>query len=244
MGVSHLLIIAFTGLLMLVANSSAQEPTNVIPKDQKPILKTFPPLAAEQTPPGTGKFIIFTREQVGEDWGFIAGAWECIPSHPEIPVTKRAEFGHSSWNATPLLDVLVSDNSEGMYPQFVKLQVDSGDSDYAVNLYNINYRTWGVNCIWQGRRLSAFGVIDDSIFCNGKNDWFLINADTDELNKSLPFTPLGTDGGYWLVRKAGEAEGYWSYDCTNKKYIGHFGSLAQPTGGYLLARASPISNFS
>lgn len=76
MGVSHLLIIAVTGLLILVANSSAQESTNVIPKDQKPILKTFPPLAAEQTPPGTGKFIIYTREQVGEDWDFIAGAWE------------------------------------------------------------------------------------------------------------------------------------------------------------------------
>jgi hypothetical protein len=223
---------------MLVTNSSAQELTNVIPKNQKPILKTFPPSAAEQAKGGTGKFVIFSREPAGKDWDFIAEAWECIPSHPEIPVTKRVEFCHSSWNAGALLDILTCDNSSGMYPQFVKLQVDSGDSDYAVNLYNINYQTWGVDCIWQGSRLSAFGVMGESIFCNDKNNWFLINTDTGELNKNPPFIPIGTDGAFWLVRKAGETEGCWSYDTTSKQYVAHFGAVDEPTIGYSQSKLS------
>ena len=53
-----------------------------------------PPSAAAQTPSGTGKFVIFTREEVGREgeWDFIAGAWECIPSRPDVPVTKRVRL--------------------------------------------------------------------------------------------------------------------------------------------------------
>ena len=159
-----------------VAISQAQDLKNPIPSSQAPLLRVFPPAPAEQSRTGTGKFVIFTREQVGENWDFIAGAWECIPSRPEIPPTKRVEFCHSSWNADALLDALAVAGSRGMRPRFVRLQVDSSYGYYTVNLYDINYRTWEVRCLWQGRRLSAFGLIGDSIFCNSSDGWLLLDA--------------------------------------------------------------------
>jgi hypothetical protein len=157
-------LIALTGLFALAAQSSAQRLRNLIPPDQKPLLKVFPPSANEQSQPGVGKFVIFTREPAGKGWDFIAGAWECIPSRPEVPIVKRAEFCRSSWNCGPLLDTLVADDSSGLHPRFARLQVDSGERTYTVNLYDIDYRNWAVRCIWQGSRLSAFGVVGDSIF--------------------------------------------------------------------------------
>ncbi|MFK5923828.1 MAG: hypothetical protein QM496_16745, partial [Verrucomicrobiota bacterium] len=73
---------------------------NVIPENQKPLGKIFPPSADEEAKAGQGKFVIFTREHVGKDWDFIAAAWECIPSRPDLAIKKRVEFCHSSWNAT------------------------------------------------------------------------------------------------------------------------------------------------
>lgn len=212
---------------------------NVIPKDQKPVLKVFPPSTAEQSQSDAGKFIIFTREHVGKDWDFIAGAWECIPSLPKIPITKRVEFCHSSWNCVPLLGPLVADHSEGMHPRFVELQVDSDDRNYYVNLYDINYRTWDVRCIWQGSRLSAFGVMGDSIFCRSTDRWLLVNAASGHLSDDIPFTPLATDDGFWLVRKPGEVEGCWSYDRKKRRYIAHFGPVDLPAVGFSQSNLSP-----
>src|SRR5436190_18075349 len=118
---SHYHLIATAVLYIGVATLPAQGLEYVIPRNQKPILQVFPPSAAEQSKAGTGKFVVLTREHVGTNWDFIAGAWECIPSHPEIPVTKRAEFCHSSWNGGPLL-TLVMDDSSDMHPRFVRLQ--------------------------------------------------------------------------------------------------------------------------
>src|SRR6186713_2257589 len=126
-------------------SASAQGLKDTIPRNQAPLSRIFPPSAAEQTPSGIGKFVIFTREATDKpnEWDFIAGAWECIPSRPEVPVTKRVEFGHSAGNAEPLLDCLVRNDSEDLFPRFVTLHVG------AFNLYDINYRTWDVRCIWQ-----------------------------------------------------------------------------------------------
>jgi hypothetical protein len=233
-------LIAVAALSILAADASAQGRKNVIPKDQKPISRVFPPPAAEQSRPGTGKFVLFTREPVGKDWDFIAGAWECIPSLPDRPVTKRAEFCHSSWHGTPLLDALVRDDSQGMHPRFVGLQVDSHDDQaYTVNLYDINYRTWDVRCIWQGSRLSGFGVLGDSIFCRGAKGWLLLPTASGKLSGEVPFTPLDTDGGFWLVRKPGEAEGRWSYDRIKGQYIAHFGPVDPPEVGFSRSKLSP-----
>jgi len=77
--------------------ASAQGLTNTIPKNQAPLARTFPPTTAKQSPSGTGKFVIFTREEIGKqiEWDFMAGAWECIPSRPSVPVTKmKGVSGH------------------------------------------------------------------------------------------------------------------------------------------------------
>src|SRR6185312_8664030 len=160
---------------------SAQGLTNTIPRNQAPLSRTFPPSAAEQTPTGTGKFVIFTREETDKtnEWDFIAGAWECIPSRPNVPVTKRIEFCHSAREAQPLLDCLVRDDSEDLCPRFVQLQVDPA------NLYDINYRTWDVRCVWQGDRLSAFGVIKNSAFCQDSRDWFRIDVSSGNIIRDV-----------------------------------------------------------
>ena len=148
---------------MPVAKSPAQELRNEIPVDQKSILNVFAPTPAEQCQPGVGKFVVFTDESI--DKGFIAGAWECIPSRPDIPLTKRAEFGYLSWTCQPLLSVWVADDSYGMHPRFASLSVPTRDKGLFENLYDINYRNWDVRCIWQGKQLTGFGVMGDSIFC-------------------------------------------------------------------------------
>jgi hypothetical protein len=230
--ISNYWLVAAALFSIWVANIPAQGLKNVIPKDQKPVPKVFPPPAAEQSKTGTGKFIIFTREPVGKDWDFVAGAWECIPSRPEIPVKKRAEFCHSSWNCDQLLNALVLDGSFGMHPRFASLQVDAGDRGYAVNLYDIDYRTWEIRCIWQGSRLSPFGVTGDSILCRITDGWLLINADSGKLSKDISFTPMETDGGYWLVRRTGEVDGCWSYNPMTKEYVAHFRSMSEPALGF------------
>lgn len=226
------LVIAFF-IAGSISTSPAQGLKSTIPKDQKPLLKIFPPQTAEQTPAGTGKFVIFTREEIGKqnDWDFIAGAWECIPSRPDVPVTKRVEFCHSSWNAEPLLNTLVRDDSKGLFPRFVRLQVGARDRNYKVNLYDINYRTWDVRCLWQGDRLSAFGVIKNSVFCHDSRDWFRLDATLGRISKELPFIPLGVDRASWLVQKTGEKPGIWSYDPARERFVGHFGTVDEPQMG-------------
>lgn len=230
--VGRSLWIAATILASGVAVAPGQGLKNVIPANQKPIFQVFPPATAEQSKIGTGKFIIFTREQVGTNWDFIAGAWECIPSHPEVPLTKRLEFCRTSWDADQLLNTLVRDDSDGMHTRFVKLQVDQGDRDYGVNLYDINYRTWEVRCLWQGKRLFAFGVMGDSIFCDSSDGWMVLGATSGKINRTVPFTPIDTDGEYWLVRKSGETNGCWSYDRLKKQFIAHFGPVEEDSAEF------------
>jgi hypothetical protein len=203
------------------ATAQAQGLTNTIPKIQPPLLRTFPPAANQQTPSGTGKFVIFTREETDKtnEWDFIAGAWECIPSRPEVPITKRVEFGHSAGNAEPLLDCLVMDDSENIFPRFVTLHV--GD----FNLYDINYRTWDVRCVWQGDRLTAFGVMKNDVFCQSSGNWLRLDSVSGRISKEMPFIPLDVDGEFWLVRKPGEKSGCWSYDRRTEKFVGHFGEI-------------------
>src|SRR5690242_991036 len=210
---------------------SAQGLTNTIPRNQAPLSRTFPPSAAEQTPTGTGKFVIFTREATDKtnEWDFIAGAWECIPSRPQIPITKRIEFGHSAGNAESLLDCLVRDDSEGLFQRFVTLHVGG------FNLYDINYRTWDVRCIRQGNsRLFTFGVMKNFIFCRDlgdSGDWFRLDATSGNIIKDVPFVPLDVDGAFWLVRKIDENSGAWSYDAAKEEFIAHFGEVEELNGG-------------
>jgi hypothetical protein len=229
-------------LLAFVATAEAQQPINVIPVHQPPLAKTFPPHASEQTPTGTGKFVIFTREDLNKtgEWDFIAGAWECIPSRTNLPITKRIEFCHSSWEAWPLLGSLVDDeHSKGLYPRFVRLQVDAGNADYSVNLYDINYRTWESRCVWQGSRLTAFGALKKTVICRSANEWFSLDASTGGVRQEVACIPLEADGDYWITRKNGETSGNWSYNPKKEEFVGHFRDIERPRVGCTRSLVTP-----
>ncbi len=204
---------------------SAQGLINTIPLHQPPLAKVFPPAPAEQMPSGTGKFVIFTRKPTDKtnDFDAIAGAWECIPSRPNIPVTKRIEFCHSWWNPDPLLYCLVRDDSYGLFPQFVSVR--AGDRNPVGLLYDINYRTWDVRLVSQGISPGAFGVINNSVFYEDHNDWFCLDATSGNISKDVPFIPLDVDGSFWLVRKTNENSGIWSCDRKTEQFVGHFNEV-------------------
>jgi hypothetical protein len=235
-------LVAVLSVWVSVSLACAQGLTNTIPKYQAPLLRTFPPSAAEQTSSGTGKFVIFTREQTNKtnEWDFVAGAWECIPSRTNVPITKRVEFCHSSWSARPLLDTLVRDDSDGLYPRFVILQVDTGDWNRSVvNLYDINYRTWDVRCFLQRYRLNAFGLMRNFVFCRDSHDWFRLDAASGNVSNNVPFIPLDVDGAFWLVRKTNENSGAWSYDSGKQQFMGHFGDVEEIETGHIRSLLSP-----
>lgn len=239
----HYPLIAVSMLAIEAAAAPAPPAVNnSAPRSGEPVLRVFSPDPSNQTKAGVGKFVIFTREQLGTGRDYVAGAWECIPSRAETPLTKRVEFCSSSWNADALLNGSVSDESIGMHPRFVRLQVDGGDGDLAVNLYDINYRTWEVRLLRQDRRLIGFGSIGNSIFCRSSNSWLLLDAASGEIDARVPFVPVGTDGNYWLVRKPGETDGAWSYNVITRQFIAHFGPVAIPEMGYTRSVLSPDGN--
>ena len=107
----------------------------------------------------------------------------------------------------------------GLYPRFVSLRVDTA------NLYDINYRTWEVRCIWRGDRVAAFGTLKNFVFCQDSSNWFRLDVTSGKISKEVPFIPLEVDGNFWLVRKVGENSGCWSYDREKEQFVGHFGEV-------------------
>lgn len=223
-----------TAGLCVALRVKAGEVGAALPFNLNPMLRTFPPSPADQCAPGVGKFVIFTRESTDQEWVHEAGAWECIPSRPDLPLTRRVVFGRSSWNASPLLN-LAWDSSRDRHPRFIRLQVNRGPQDFAVELYDIQYRTWDVRCLWRGARLSAFGVAGDSIYCRtaqgawdrldaarAAQDWLLVNWRNGDLGRPPPVIPLAADEGFWLVRKPGETGGCWSQDPRTGRFVARF----------------------
>lgn len=252
-------LIAAWILFILATESAAQVPPQVVLKSPS-LRKVFPPAVADQTRPGDGKFVIFTLGRVDEDGLSVGGVWECIPSRPETPVTKRVEFSLALSKPEPLLDLRHADADGEMHPQFVTLVGRAEPGEYNTNLYEINYRSWDLRCIWQGRRLYAFGSMGDSIFCSTSNfhdarslaqeiteSWYdktedlrVLDVASGNLSSELPFVPRAKDGKFWLVRKPGETEGVWSYSLAQRKYIAHFGEVAIPRNmGYYQSKLSP-----
>ena len=232
-------VVCYAAVAGALSIATAQEAEIVVRQNQPPILNVLPPTAAERTAPGVGKFVIFTREETSREWDHIAGAWECIPSQPQTPLMKRVEFCHSPWCANPLLDTLVADDGDGLHPRFARLQVNKGRGEYTVNIYDINYRTWDVRCIWQGDQFHAFGVLGGSVFCRADDEWCRIDAATGEISKDVPFTPVTTEDEFWIVRKPGETQRCWSYDPRTQQFVAHFADVEKPADGFSWSKLSP-----
>ena len=174
-----------TAFLLLAAlcvrGISAQGLKYVIPRNQKAVL-TFAPTAAEQSRPvqESSSFLRANKEVKTGTSSRGLGSASRLARRPRSRSAPNFAIRHGM--ARPLLDSIVADDSHGKYPRFMRLQVDSGDRDYAVNLYDINYRTWDVRCLWQGPRLWSFGVLGDSIFCNSEDGWLLVNTASGAIN--------------------------------------------------------------
>jgi|GEM_PF-5347588 len=186
-------------------------PISSIPDEQPTLRRVIKPSQDELVPPGTEKCVIFTREDIGKEneWNFMAGAWEFIPSRPESGVVKRVEFARSSWAARLALDDDLK--IDGSARNWVLLQVDDtrGKFGYRPNLYHIDFRTWDV----------AFLGSEFSNVCGGNRDTLLVVKQTGivpfdvktatVVRGATPFEMVDRDPdtGLWLIhQREGEKE--------------------------------------
>lgn len=187
-----------------------------IPDEQPPLRRLIKPAQADIAPPGTEKCVIFTREKIGDenDWNFVAGAWEFIPSKPKAGVVKRVEFARSSWSAHLALD---DDQSiDGPAQEFVLLQVDDSRRKpaYRPHLYRIDFRTWDVEFL--GSKFSGVrGGNRDTLLVYSSSGIVPLDVKTATIvPNSEPFVMLGRDyeTDLWLItsEKSGKAD-VWSY---------------------------------
>ncbi len=78
-----------------------------------------------------------------------------------------------------------------------------------------------------------------SIPPDSSGGWLLLDTPSGTLSHSIPFTPVETDGNYWLVRKPGETNGCWSYHRVKREFAAHFGPVEIPKEGFSQSRLSP-----
>jgi hypothetical protein len=212
-------------ILTWALSTAAQTLIDVIPRSQPPEVRVFPPKESERTAPGTGKFVLFTREKVGasNEWDFVAGAWECIPDRPQVPITRRIRFPHAPGQPEPLLQYPVDRRSRDQFPRWVKLRVPREDSRAQTFLYDINYRTWETRCVWAGTNLWwAFGIFQNQIVCKGPGGWRALNPHAGTWVEGSSVLPLGADGSHWLVRRSPDASEVWSFQPETGRFVGQF----------------------
>ncbi len=210
-------IAGFAALALAASEAPARQPVNRIPDDQPALRRVFPPAEADRVPPGTGKFILFSREKIGgrDDWDFLAGAWEFIPSRPGAGVVKRAEFARSSWTASLAVDP--SSGIEGPARNLVLHQVHDSTrpSGLRRNLLRIDFRTWEVGFLGESPFVSVEGGDADTLLARSEGGYRHFRMATGRWRDSAAFTRIAEDRegtGLWLVEgKEGPNLGTWSY---------------------------------
>ncbi len=207
--------------------ATARQPVNRIPDDQPAVRHVFPPAKADQVLPGTEKFILFSREEIGgkDDWDFIAGAWEFIPSRPEAGVVKRAEFARSSWTAT--LAVKPSLGIEGPARNLVLHQVDDSTRPrgFRRNLLRADFRTWKVEFLGESPFVSVEGGNEKTLLVEGEDGYRHYRVATGQGEAGTAFTRIVPDRvtGFWLVDgKEDPNAGVWSYRPSNFEFVHPF----------------------
>ena len=146
-----------------------------------------------------------------DEWDFVAGAWEFVPSRPEHGVVKRAEFAHSSWSAEALLD-----DAGGELSSFVRLQVAKRPGEYTVNLYRINYATWEISVLAHSKPmpLTGRGAGAGKIYLSSREGMLVMDQRTGRTNApSVPcdlLSEISTNA--WIVRAKGADRGTLLFD--------------------------------
>ncbi len=165
-------------------------------------------------PPGTEKVVLFSREPIGKpgEWDFMAGAWDFIPSRPDLGVVKRVEFAHSSWSA----DLLV-DDAKGELLSFVRLQVDTRSGrPYNVNLYRIDYTTWDVSVLAHSKPFPfiGHGAGAGQIYLNSSEGMLVMDQRTGRIHTpTVPCELLAQiSHDAWLMRRTEGDHGTLLFD--------------------------------
>lgn len=202
-------------------------PVSRIPDDQPPLRRVIKPSQAELVPPGTEKFVIFTRESIGgaDDWDFVAGAWEFIPTRPAAGIVKRVEFARSSWAARLALDDDLK--IDGPARNWVRLQVDDSRRKigYRPHLYRIDFRTWDVIFLGDEPLYGVAGGNRDTLLVAGDEGIVPLDVKTATVESGAePFVVLNQDyeTDLWLItpEKTGKAA-VWSYRPSTLERIAH-----------------------
>lgn len=189
---------------------------NRIPDEQPPLRRVIKPSQDELVPSGTEKCVIFTREKIGKEneWDFVTGAWEFIPSRPEAGVVKRVEFARSSWSAHLALDDDL--NIDGPARNFVLLQVNDSRRKYGYrpHLYRMDFRTWDV--AYLGSEFSSVvGGNRDTLLVVGQAGIVPFDVKTVTVARGAePFVIVGRDyeTDLWLITsEKSDNAGVWSY---------------------------------
>jgi hypothetical protein len=212
-------------------------PINRIPNEQVPLRLVIKPSQAELAPPGTEKCVIFTRESIGgeNDWDFVAGAWEFIPSRPAAGVMKRAEFARSSWAAALALDDDLK--IDGPARNLVRLQVDDSrlKFGYRPHLYRIDFRTWDVVFLGESTFSFVVGGNSDTLLMAGAQGiipWKVQTASA--VTGATPFLMLLEQKGMdlWLIQqKLKDGDAVWSYRPSRLEYVAKLPWFTRPWEG-------------
>ena len=172
---------------------SLQQPINVIPRNQPPLLTVMRPTPDDKTSKATEKVILLSREKVGSPdvWDFLACAWEFLPDNPTNPITKRVTFAHSSWNPDFLAVI-----PEHTADDYLELKMDND----TVNLYRIDFRNWDVKVLSTNEWFNDYALGGNYIYLFSKNGVHRLHRLTGQLEATEPrFSREAEFEKSWLV---------------------------------------------
>lgn len=186
------------------------------PAEPFPQPRVMAPRVEDVVAPGTGKFLIFTRERAEAGAGdFSAGLWEFVPDRPGDGVVKRVEFAASSWTGT--LAVPPDLGIEGPARRLVLLQVDDSSRPRGIRrlLYRIDFRAWEVELLGDSPFSSVAGGNAERLLVAGEQGIVPYEVEADRVTPgAAPFKKLHScrETGHWLIRQGeGQAAEVWTY---------------------------------
>lgn len=242
-----LLFALITGLVVLLITTISNDAEQS--KNESIGLKIYPPGEIEISPTDSGKFIIFTRESLSKkDWHYSANAWEFDPHQLPYQLVRRAAFKQSDWNPYVLSDTPTA-RSVGL----VRLQAAKkplGD-EVTVDLYDIDYHTWGVKKLLTRKKLNYLGEEGDNFYIETERGIEIVNLKTREIRQRKNHFQLWFDNGNHWITSRGESEfrRYFLFDPAKDEELKEL-SLAFPPVSHnsalssdsrYLAQLAPIS---
>jgi hypothetical protein len=104
------------------------------------------------------KFIVLVREPTGRgEWDFSPAIWEFVPGTKEL--VARVRFEKSDWSPG-----LLSLDCDFPFKDLIRQQVGAGGAGYTVKLFEIDYRTWDVQTLYEGPQAVEVSWHGDNVY--------------------------------------------------------------------------------